>query len=213
MATPITPLNNPARRVLAHLRHGPMTVEELADLMHVTANAVRNQLSRLQEVNLVVRSGTRPGVSKPSAVYSITLEGQAQFSTIYLPVLTQFLRTTERESSERELISFMRDTGKSLAGRYPKATGTLKERVNSAARLMKTFGGIPQVRSRNGSFVIESLGCPLAALTSENLAACRILEGLISEHTGAPARMCCIRDPGPRCCFEIDKKPDQTPRA
>jgi DeoR family transcriptional regulator, suf operon transcriptional repressor len=213
MATPVIPLNNPARRVLAHLRHGPMTVEELANKMHVTANAVRNQLARLEEDNLVVRSGTRPGVSKPSVVYSITLEGQAQFSTIYLPVLSEFLRTTERESSERELISFMRDTGKSLAGRYPKATGTVKDRVNAAARLLKSFGGIPQVRSRNGSFVIESLGCPLAALTSENLVACRILEGLISEHIGSRARMCCIRDPAPRCCFEVAKKGDQTARA
>ena len=210
MATPIIPLNNPARRVLAHLRHGPMTVEELANQMHLTLNAVRNQLSRLREANLVVRSGTRPGVSKPSGVYSITLEGQAQFST---PVLTEFLRTTERDSSERELISFMRETGRSLSERYPKATGTMKERVNSAARLLKIFGGIPQVRARNGSFVIESLGCPLAALTSENLAACRILEGLITEHIGSPARMCCIRDPAPRCCFEIDKKGDQTARA
>jgi len=52
-----------------------MTVEELANQMHLTLNAVRNQLSKLQESNLVVRSGTRPGVSKPSAVYSITLEG------------------------------------------------------------------------------------------------------------------------------------------
>jgi len=190
-----------------------MTVEELANQMHLTLNAVRNQLSRLQELNLVVRSGTRPGVSKPSAVYSITLEGQAQFSTIYLPVLSEFLRTTERDSSERELISVMRETGKSLSERYPKATGTMKERVNSAARLLKTFGGIPQVRARNGTFVIDSLGCPLAALTSENLAACRILEGLISEHIGSPARMCCIRDPAPRCCFEIDKKGNQTARA
>ena len=190
-----------------------MTVEELATAMRITPNAVRNQLVKLQEANLVTRSGTRPGVSKPSAVYSITLEGQVQFSTIYVPLLIHFLRTTERESSERELISFMRDTGKSLATRYPKPAGTPRERVNAAARLIGGFGGLPTVRVRNGALVIESLSCPLAALTSENAAACRILEGFIGEYVGSKAHMCCIREPSPSCCFEIEKRGDQTARA
>jgi predicted ArsR family transcriptional regulator len=64
-----------------------MTVEELAKVMHITPNAVRNQLHKLLDANLVIRSGTRPGASKPSGVYSTTVEGQAQFSTIYLKVL------------------------------------------------------------------------------------------------------------------------------
>jgi len=50
--------------VLAHLRHGPRTVEELARAMLITPNAVSNQLSKLQAGNLVVRTGTRPGVKK-----------------------------------------------------------------------------------------------------------------------------------------------------
>lgn len=181
-----------------------MTVEELARRMRLTANAVRNQLARLQELNLVTRAGTRPGVSKPSVVYAITLDGQVQFSTVYLPVLTQFLRTAEAECSEKELLQFMTDTGKALAARYAKPAGSVKARVSAAARLLKSLGGIPQLRARNGSFVIESLGCPLSALTADNAAPCRILEGLVSEYVGVPARSCCIREPAPRCCFEID---------
>jgi len=211
VTSPLIPLNSPAGRVLAHLRHGPMTVEELARAMRITANAVRNQLSKLQASNLVVQTGTRPGVSKPSAVYAITLEGQTQFSTVYLPVLTQFFRVTEAKSSPRQLNSFMTETGRQLAHRYPLPTGDLKARVQSAARLLKTIGGIPEVRSRNGTLVIQSLGCPLSALTLENEAACKVIEGLISEHIGAPAKTCCVRDTGPRCCFEIDRRQERMP--
>lgn len=187
-----------------------MTVEELARAMRITANAVRNQLSKLQASNLVVRTGTRPGVSKPSSVYAITLEGQTQFSTVYLPVLTQFFRVAEARSSPRQLHSFMTETGGQLAQRYPRPGGDLKARVQSAARLLKTFGGIPEVRIRNGTLVIQSVACPLSALTSENEAACKIIEGLISEHIGAAARTCCVRDTGPRCCFEIDRHQDRS---
>ena len=188
-----------------------MTVEELARAMRITANAVRNQLAKLQASNLVVRTGTRPGVSKPSSVYAITLEGQTQFSTVYLPVLTQFFRVTEAKSSPRQLHAFMTETGGQLAHRYPRPTGNLKARVQSAARLLKTIGGIPEVRVRNGALVIESLACPLSALTSENEAACMVIEGLISEHIGVPAKTCCVRGTGPRCCFEIDRQQERTP--
>lgn len=209
MATPLVPLNSPAGRVLAHFRRGPMTVEELARVMRITPNAVRNQLSKLLASNLIVRTGKRPGVSKPSSVYAITLEGQTQFSTIYLPVLTQFFRVAEAKSSPRQLDSFMTETGRQLANRYPRPAGDLKARVHSAARLLKSIGGIPEVRMRNGTLIIRSLGCPLSALTSENEAACKVIEGLISEHIGAPARTCCVRDADPRCCFEIDRQQER----
>ena len=95
MTTSLTRLSEPARRVLSQLRHRRMTVEELAKALRLTANAVRNQLRKLEAAHLVVRSGSRPGVSKPSSLYSITLEGQVQFSTLYLPVLTEFLEVAE----------------------------------------------------------------------------------------------------------------------
>ena len=162
-----------------------MTVEELAAKMQLTANAVRNQLAKLVEANLVERAGSRPGPSKPSVVYAITLDGQVQFSTIYLPVLTQFLRTAEEGCTNTELSTFMTYTGKALGKRYPNPSGPLKTRVSSAAQLLRLLGGIPKVRSRNGSLVLESISCPLSALTKGTPAACRILEGLLREYRSA----------------------------
>lgn len=206
MATSLIRLSKPARSVLSQLRHRPMTVEELAKGLHLTANAVRNQLKKLQEANLVVRSGSRPSVSKPSGLYSITLEGQVQFSTLYLPVLTEFLEVAENQCSGRQLEAFMSDTGKSLATRYQKPTGALKDRVHAAARLLKGFGGIIDVHAQNGSLVLRSSGCPLAALTAENAAACRVIEGLLSEYLLVPVTTCCDLIAEPRCCFEIASK-------
>src|SRR5205814_729238 len=105
--TPAISLSEPARSVLSQLRHRPMTVEELARGLHLTPNAVRNQLTKLQDANLVIRSGSRPGVSKPSSLYAITLAGQVQFSTLYLPVLTEFLEVAEGQCSGKQLRKFM----------------------------------------------------------------------------------------------------------
>lgn len=195
--------NGPARKVLAELRHGPRTVEQISTSLRLTPNAVRNQLRKLQDAELAVRSGARPGASKPSALYAITLEGQIQFSTLYLPVLTHFLRVAEGKCSGAQLESFMTETGKSLAARYSKPTGGAKDKVQSAARLLKTFGGIAEVQTRNGSMTIRSLGCPLSALTVENPAGCNVLGGFLEQYLSTPVHICCNREEEPKCCFEI----------
>ena len=196
-------LNGAAGKVLSRLRHGARTVEELARSLRLTDNAVRNQLRKLQQSNLVVEAGKRPGASKPSTLYAITLQGQIQFSTLYLPVLTQFLGVAESRCSDKQLESFMRDTGKSLAHQYPKPVGGLKRRARAAVGLIGTFGGVAEVRTRDGTTIIRSRSCPLAALTSENAAACKVIEGLLAEYLTARVTICCNLEDAPQCCFEI----------
>src|SRR3982751_6893717 len=107
MATSLINPGEPARIILTQLRHRPMTVDELARALRLTHNAIRNQLRKLESTRLVERRGSRPGVSKPSAVYSITLSGQVLFSTLYLPVLTEFLQVAEGQCAGKQLESFM----------------------------------------------------------------------------------------------------------
>jgi predicted ArsR family transcriptional regulator len=202
MSTPIVSSASAAGKVLAQLRHGPTTVEQIAKALRLTDNAVRNQLRKLEDLGLVTRTGSRPGTSKPSALYGITLEGQIQFSTLYLPVLMQFLRVAESGCEGTQLKTFMSDTGRQLATNYPRPAGTRKSRVYAAARLLRNFGGMAEVRVRNGKMILRSAGCPLAALTSENQAACSVLQGLLSEYLSSPVAICCEVGDDPRCCFE-----------
>jgi len=203
MAT-LVRFSSPAGKVLAQLRDGPKTVEEVAAALRLTPNAVRNQLRKLQDWKLVARTGSRPTASKPSALYSITLDGEIQFSTIYLPVLSQFLRVAEDKCSGRQLGSWMRETGKKLGRRYGHANGSGRERIEQAAELLRSFGGVAQVGRRNGHAVIESSACPLALLTSEHPSACKLLESLLSEYLDTGVRSCCITGSDPSCCFEIN---------
>ncbi len=193
----------PADRVLTQLRYGPGTVEELSRSLRLTDNAVRNQLRKLIDVGLVAASGTRPGVSKPSVLYSITLEGQIRFSTLYLPVLSHFLRMAEEKCSHEQLGQLMSETGKSLAMKYPNQRGSIEDRAQSGARLLTALGGLAEVKKKNGTTVIRSRICPLAALTSENPAVCQVIEGLLAEYMSADAETCCGRDEHPHCCFMI----------
>lgn len=202
MATAIR-FNSPIGKVLERLRDGPKTVDELATALGLTSNAVRDQLRKLVASNLAEISGRRPGVSKPSALYSLTLDGEIQFSTLYLPVLSQFLRVAETACKGKQLGALMSETGRDLGNRYTKPSGSTRQRTDAAAKLLGGFGAIPKVTTRDGVIVIRSAWCPLSALTSEQPAACRILQSLLREYIGRPTRICCIQGEDPRCCFEV----------
>lgn len=203
MATQIR-ISTPLGKVLAELRDGPRTVDEIATALKLTANAVRNQLRTLVSLNLAEIAGRRPGISKPSLLYSITLDGEIQFSTLYLPVLSQFMRVAEGQCSGRQLSAWMAETGRAIGKRYPKPGGNTRHRVDAAARLLASFGGTPDVRARNGSFVMRSASCPLSALTSEEPAVCHIIQNVLHEYIGNPIKICCTRGEDPRCCFEVE---------
>src|SRR5689334_8947424 len=80
-------------QVLALLRRGAMTVDELASAIGITDNAVRLHLTALERDGLVRAEGVRRegSVGKPATVYAITPDALAAFSKAYEPVLTTLL--------------------------------------------------------------------------------------------------------------------------
>ena len=62
---------------------------------------------------------------------------------------------------------------------------------------------------RNGGYVIQGMGCPLAALTGKHPGVCLAIESLIAEVLRVPVRECCDRSERPKCCFEIGSRADR----
>jgi predicted ArsR family transcriptional regulator len=56
-------------KILALLRNGSHSVNELAETLGLTDNAVRSHLTSLERDGLVQEAGTRPGIRKPHILY------------------------------------------------------------------------------------------------------------------------------------------------
>src|SRR5687768_15273411 len=74
-------------RLLLLLCRGPRTVNELMGELGVTDNAVRAQLTTLQQTGLVRQVGLRPGTRKPHAEYELTPKARELFPRAHEPVL------------------------------------------------------------------------------------------------------------------------------
>ncbi len=201
-------------RVVALLRRGPRTVEELARDLTITDNAVRAHLVSLERDGLVRHLGARrTAVGKPPRLYSVAPEAERLFSGACGPVLAGVLEALAARLDLRQQAAVMRATGRGLARQRAVPARRGRAAVAAAAAALRDLGALIEVEDGRGTATIWSHGCPFGALSVEYPLACRILESFVGELTRLPTRNRCDRSaPSPRCRFEVELKRRGRPR-
>ena len=191
-------------RLVALLRRGQRSVEELAEALGVTDNAVRAQLTALERDGLVVAAGVRRSgtAGKPATVYGLAPGTDALFSRAYAPVLAALLQELGDRMLPTELDALLRGVGRRLAPGVTRAAAYV-DRVHAAAALLGDLGGDADLVRTEAGYAILAHGCPLARAVSARPETCRAVEQLLAEVTGTAVQEHCDRADGPRCRFAI----------
>jgi DeoR family transcriptional regulator, suf operon transcriptional repressor len=196
-------------RIVALLRSGGLTADDVARKLGLTHSAVRLQITAMERDGVVRRVGKRPGTTRPSHVFELTPDVEHLLSKAYLPLLTQLVDVFAQALPPDQIEALLRRTGIGLAreltaGRSQR--GGLEARVAAVSDILNTdLGATTRVES-NGSIVIRGSGCPLAALTGKHPGVCLAMESFVSEIVGVPVRECCDRGGRPQCCFEVARR-------
>jgi predicted ArsR family transcriptional regulator len=199
--------NTTRGRLIALLRRGRLTVEDMAAALGVTDNAVRAQLAALERDGLVERQGVRRGARKPSYAYGLTAEFEPTLSRAYAPLLVQLLGELGQHTSAGKLVELLRATGLRWATELPPAHGSPRARAAAAAALLEQLGGAPEVEEHDGQLEIRGFACPLALAVRGHPEVCTAVESLLESVTGMPLRERCDRQgEAPSCRFAIAKR-------
>lgn len=196
-------------RIVNLLRRSSRTVDELADELGITDNAVRLHLGTLERDGIVRAAGVRRegSVGKPATVYEVHPSADTSFSSAYVPFLSALLATLSDKLSTRDLRALMRDVGRRLSGgTTAKPDGSLAARAESASRALNELGGMTVVERADGGrgYVIRGHGCPLSAASGSHEEVCLAVQTLVAELTSAEVRERCDRSGDrPCCCFEV----------
>ena len=192
-------------RVVEMLRGTTGTVGELAQRLGLTDNAVRAHLLSLERDGLVRQSGVQRGFRKPHFAYELTPEAELLFPKAYDALLNGLIAALKGRLPPETLEEVLREVGRSLAaGQAPGEGGGLRERAESAAKVLKALGGSPLVEGEGGRLLIKSGGCPMAAAVAEHPEVCELAEALVAEIVGAPVSERCDRGGFPKCRFEVE---------
>jgi predicted ArsR family transcriptional regulator len=197
-------------RIIALLRRGERSVEELASELEVTDNAVRAQLQTLERHGVVHQARIRREgtVGKPATMYAIAPEAEPLFSSAYAPLLAALLASLEQRLDSRELDAVFRDAGRRLAGELSVeehgSSKQLESRVRSAAAVLASLGAeIDVERASGGGYVLRGHACPLSAAVRSQPKVCHAIEELVAGVTGATVTECCDRNGHAKCRFEV----------
>ena len=193
-------------QVVALLRAGPQTVDELAAALGLTDNAIRAHVATLERDGIVAQRGVRrgEGAGKPAAVYQLTAEAEAKFSRAYAPVLGAILEELATALPEDRRRALLANVGRRLSvGLMPPADASHDSRLQAALDVLGELGGVARLEERTGTSVIRGQGCPLSTTVAHRPEACHVVEALLREIVGAPVRQCCEHGERPSCCFEV----------
>jgi predicted ArsR family transcriptional regulator len=193
-------------RILGLLRCDTRTVEELAQALDLTDNAVRAHLSTLERDGMVRSAGVRrgPGAGKPSTVYELPPGAEVVFSRAYPPMLGALLEELVAQLPSEQMEALLAATGRRLAEPLlPPGTASRTARLRAAAAVLNALGGAASLEEGEGGTIIRGCGCPLASTVARRPEICRAFEALLSEVVGVPVRQCCHHGERPSCCFEV----------
>jgi predicted ArsR family transcriptional regulator len=194
-------------KIVALIRRGDRTVEEIASAVGMTDNAVRSHLTALERDGLIRQSGVRrsPRAGKPAALYGLDPSAEPLLSRAYSPVLSAVVDALVDELPADRAVDILREAGRRIAiqlgGRAP---GSELERVQAAAAILRDLGGEVDVEQSGGTLTIRGAGCPLSAAVSRRPELCQAVEALVSEVAGLPMLQCCQHGERPSCCFVSD---------
>ena len=192
-------------RIVSLLQRGPLTVDDIASKLVLSASGIRAQVTAMERDGVVRRVGRRPGTTRPSRLFELTHEVEQLLSRAYIPLLTQLVDVFAKDLPARQVDALLRQAGRNLAGelRSGRPSGTLRSRVVATSEMLnEQLGAVTHVEE-NGRYIIRGDACPLSALTGKHPAVCRAMESIVKEFVGASVHECCDRAHRPRCCFEI----------
>jgi predicted ArsR family transcriptional regulator len=193
-------------KVVQLLRRGSASVNELAEALELTDNAIRSHLNTLERDGLVAPSGKRPAVRKPETLYALTPDADQLFPQAYHLLLNRLLDAVARRMAPEEIERMLREVGRDLGtARGPSPPdATLRERVEKATEVLKGLGGLADIEE-NGGIMIQGYSCPLSAAVEHHPDFCKVAESLLSEVIQAPVHEMCDRSGPPRCAFRVEK--------
>jgi predicted ArsR family transcriptional regulator len=192
-------------KILDLLRTREWTVNELAEQLRLTDNAVRAHLASLERDRLVAQSGMKPGIRKPHTTYALGPEAEQLFPKAYGRLVTLLMSVFSRQVKPNVLRAGMRAAGRTLAQEslHEWRGKTRQHRIDAALGILKELGGAATFREEDGKHFIYGNGCPIAAATANHPEACLLAESLLTEIIGSPVKEHCIRGPVPSCRFEV----------
>jgi predicted ArsR family transcriptional regulator len=191
-------------RILAELRQGPATINELTERLAISANAARSHLSALERDRLVVADRVqRQAVGKPAHCYRLTVEANSLTPKAYDAMLEVVLVEARDRVGADGYAGILKGAAQRLAGDGAAGSAPFETRLADTQSFLAKIGANVEVTRAGNKVRLRGTDCPLASMVASHPELCGVLADVVARRLGVAVSDCCDRSaPLPRCCFE-----------
>ena len=190
-------------QIILLLRRASRTVNELAEALGLSDNAIRTHLTVLERDGLVQQGTARRGIGKPAFVYRLTPEAERLFPNAYETVLGRLLDVMGTQIGDARREAMLREVGHSIANAQTLPGGNLRERLEFGVVVLNNLGGLVELEEHEDTFSVCGYSCPLSGTAVTHPEACKLIESLLSTLAGVPVHERCERSETLSCRFEV----------
>lgn len=190
-------------RIILYLMRSEHTVNELAEMLGLTDNAVRSHLVALERDGVIRRSGERRSGGRPAFIYDVTPQADGLFPKAYEEGLLGLVRVLGGRVGPEALYDLLAEAGRRTV--EPSRAETPERRAERAVDVLEDHGGVASVEEDDrGRLEVRSACCPLSGIVEEHRACCHFLRGMVEGVVDADARVRCSFGERPNCCFRLE---------
>ncbi|MEM9557856.1 MAG: transcriptional regulator [Acidobacteriota bacterium] len=185
------------------LRREALTVNELAQRLGITRNAVIVPLRQLEAAQLVVGTERREKrVGKPALEYAVVAGQEDLASRAYPPFAELLLQTLPDYLGRQQIDALMQKVGRQMAAslRTPP-TAEFAARLKIAIDFADQLGAETVVERTDSGAVVRSYSCPLGRAVRREPCACSCIAAFFAAVTEAQVDEQCERGERLRCQF------------
>jgi len=196
--------------LLAIKEHGGLTADELAEMLNISAVAVRRHLDNLKSANLVYYEEVQSGVGRPSYVYSLTDKAENIFPRNYQELAHDMLETIRKLYGQEAVDAIFKERTEKIIEVYRPYVNSsdLSGRIEQLVSLRQADGYMATWDiADDGEFRVIELNCPIQQVAGECKQACQEDVKLYKELLDANVIMLSHRLHGDHTCsYKINSK-------
>lgn len=201
------------RRILTLLKEKrELTADELAEILGISAVAVRRHLTKLERDQLVSYKEVQRGMGRPSFVYELGEAADNFFPRRYQELALDVLGTIKGLYGKDALDEVFEMRSKSIIDKYRRQINgkTLEIRLEQLTKLREADGYMSSWQpNEDGTYILREANCPIMHVAEECGSACSqdqiILENVLDADV---IRTDHLITGGGACCYKVRTKDD-----
>lgn len=185
--------HQPADRVLMTLKtRGPQSVAVIASSLDVTAEAVRQQMTRLHADGLVDAESRSAGRGRPTQIWFLTDAGHRRFPDTHADMTVQMLSAVRQVFGEDGVDKLISVREAAMLANYRQTLAgadSLQERLERLMQQRSSEGYMAELRSDGADFLFIENHCPICAAAQACMGFCRSELELFRQVLGEGVRV------------------------